>query len=436
MNNSYEEISISIVDLFKDVLKKWRILVAATLAGAILIATFGYFSSTKEKPKTEEEVKSLTAKLTLEEKTDVENGAELIMSYRTKYNSQKEYCENSIYQNLNPYEISSVVLSYYVDNNYKVSYPVISEQNKIVPMVQMYASALQDNKMYATLAKELNLDINPKYLAELVSVDFGEDDGSAIKNISGVFVVTVYADSNKLLSDVVNYIKDMLDAKTEEVSSLYGEHKLILSSEVATTLVDTDVALHQQDNLMSLISMTTNISTIEKSFTGDQLTYLKYLVHEELEEKTSVLVYVVAGALVGFVASFAFFAFKYLISKSVKTEEELGMLLKAKSFGLLSKDTSFVASKINNAIEQNNSKRLAIVTQLDSDELIELRNDIKIDSVVSIDPVKTQESYEILMSSDSVVITAVLKSTKVDDIMAIKALCDDANIDVLGSILL
>lgn len=433
MENKNDYVEIDLLDLCKEVLKKWKVIVVAILVCAILVGVYGIFTLKKAKPESAAEVKALTAELTNEEKTDVENAAKMIQSYRTMYNSQKDYCNNSIYQNLDPYAINSIVLSYYVDNGYKVSYPIIAEQNKIIPIVQMYTSVLQDETFYENLVKEIGLDVDPAYLAEVISVDIGGSSEGITD--SGIFDITVYADSDELLTKVADYIKSALSNKTNEVVELYGAHELLLSSEVTKEVINTNVATKQQANLDSLSKITTSIKDIENGFTGNQLTYLKYLVHEELEETTNVAKYFVIGALIGAVIAAAYYIVKYLLSKTVKTEAELTSILNANSFGKLAENDAFVASKIMNAIEKSDAKKLAIVSDVEDERINKLAELIKADVEIVINPLNEQDAFESLTDCDAVVFIEELKTSNRSDVIAKKTICDGSDIKVLGIVL-
>lgn len=432
MENANKNIEIDLMDLCREILKKWKIILLVVLICAILFGAYGVIISNKSKPETAAEIKNLTAEMTNEEKTDVENAARIISSYRTMYKAQKDYCDNSIYQNLDPYAISSIVLSYYVDNGYKVSYPIIAEQNKIIPIVQMYTSVLDNEDFYKNLAKELDYNVEPTYLAEVVSVSIGGTDEKATD--SGVFDVIVYADSEELLTKVSDYIKLALSEKTNDVVELYGDHKLLLSSEVTKKIVDTDVAIDQQENLDSLSKITTSIKNVENEFSGNQLTYLKYLVHEEFEKDTNIMMFVGIGIIAGALFSFVYYAIKYMVSNTVKTEKEVESILDTDLFGSISENISYVVSRINAEIKQNGYKSVAIITNVD-DENIKMLITL-IDSNVSIinNPLQSHQDFETLASCDGALVAVALKESRRDYLYSLSNLCNTLKINIFGSV--
>ena len=429
-----EYTEISFLDLCKYVVSFWKIIVVVIVLSSLIYGGYEVVSSRQEKPTSEVEIKTLTSTLTEESIRDVENAAKIITSYRTIYKTQKDYVDNSIYQNLDPYAINSIVLSYYIDNGYKVSYPIIAEQNKLIPMAQMYASVLQDDDFYENLTKELDLSIDPAYLAEIISVNIGSEDSSFASD-SGIFVVTVYANTDELLTSVAEYIKQALSDKTEEVVALYGNHELLLSSEVEKTVIDTVVAEKQQENLNSLTKITASIKTVEAGFSGNQLTYLRYLVHESVPEETNMLKGFIVGAMIGAVLSVLFVVFKYLFSNTIKTVNELEQLIGVASFGELTDNNDFIVAKISNAMKNSESKKLAIVAQVENDIIKELMEQLKMEAILSIDPLNDKNAFEALVSCDSAIFIESLRLSKFDDVVAKKSICEDSQIKILGSIL-
>ena len=431
MESMYTEKEIDIIDLCKELLKKWKLILVFAIVFALLFSAYTLITSKQEKPETAAEVAALTAEMTNEEKTEVEDAAKIIELYRTQYAQQKEYCDNSIYQNLDPYAINTVVLSFYVDNGYKISYPVIAEQNDIVPIVQTYASALDGDDFYASFTEKLGLSMDQAYLAELITVSIGSETVGAD---SGIFTVKIYADSDELLSNMADFIKETLNAKTADIVALYGSHKLVLSSEVEKTVIDTGVAETQQKNLQTLTTIKTSITNVENRFSGDQLTYLKYLVHEELEEETNVAKYAVIGFFVGAIVVIAYYAVIYVLSNTIKTAEEINLVLKTNSFGNLSDNTDFVASKIDNIAALGKLKKVALVSSTEEESLTAIAKQLSVDAPILTDPLGDKADFETLAACDAMVVVVGLKSDKMKSLVALKKMCEDSNVKILGYI--
>jgi len=425
MNDNYVEIDL--LDLCKTVLKKWKIIIACALICAILGGAYGAFQSNKAKPETEEQIKALTAGMTQEEIDNVKDAAEIINNYRAMYKTQKEYNENSIYQNLNPYSVDALKLSYYIDNHYKVSYPVIEESNNLIPIIQAYISSFSEDTFYEDLAKAVGEEGNPTYVKELVNINTEEKD-------SGVLTITIYASSDDLLAKMGDYIKAAIIEKQSEIAEVYGDHDIILASESAGKIVDTLMAEAQSKNVERLTTITTNIDNEEKLFTGNQLTFLKYLIHEELDEEVSIPKYVVLGLFVGFFLTAAFYGVKYVLSGTVKTENELATLLGASSLGEISKNEELVASKITNVVSVNDCNLIAVISDSNSDILQKMVKALP-NAVLAVDIINNKDSFEEFTKCDGVIFAENLKRSSRKTIIRKKEMCSFANKKILGFII-
>ena len=245
-------IEIDLKDLFKDVCSKWKTVVIGALIFALLGGLFGFYQMKKPKESPEDIIKSMTENMTQEEILNVENSAKVINSYRDLYEKQKEYNDNSILQNLNPFDLNSLVLSFYVDNYYKISYPVIEESNNIVPLTQAYISAISDDAFFGSLAKENGIS-NSLYVKELIFVnDINKD--------SGVFKVTIYADTDTLLEGIGNYVKKTVEEKQADITEIYGQHNIKLTDETRIKAVNSSIAELQSQNISRLTTLSTSMA--------------------------------------------------------------------------------------------------------------------------------------------------------------------------------
>lgn len=426
MNEGYIEISLT--DMVKTILKKWKLIVICILLCAFICGLYGAIQAKKEKPATKEQAKALTGSMTQEEIDEVEDAATVINSYREMYRKQKDYNDNSIYQRLNPYSIDTLTLSYYVDNHYKVSYPVIAESNTLVPIIQTYTSLFSEDSFYEELANVSGDGIAPNYMKELITVDGEEKD-------AGIFTVTIYADSDTMLQSIGEFVKKAVIEKNEEVTKIYGQHDLILSAETISKSLDPLMAETQSKNVERLTLITTSIANEEKRFSGSELVYLKFLVHEELEEETSVVKNIAIGMLVGAVLSVGYLSLKYIFTNCVKTNRDIIRIIDANVIGTTNDDIDFLASKISSIALTSNCQKIAIIADEQSDFLSSLEKKVKPNVVMVTDVLNSKESYENLVSCDAAVFVEKLKISKNKDIIARKVMCDELSIRILGAVL-
>ena len=225
---------INAMDCFYTVVLKWRLILCVTLAFTILIGSYGVFLSTKEQSDKEETAKQVAATLTAEEASDVENAAIIINEYRKQYEAQKEYNSNSILQSLNALAIKEYVIDYYIDTDYRISYPVIEEANNTLPLVMAYATLLKDDSLYLEMNKTIDSTILPQYFEELVQVDISMAE-------NGMLTVTIFGNDDLILQQMAIQIKNLLDSKIEEMVTIYDNHNLSIVSEKLVTSIEPSI---------------------------------------------------------------------------------------------------------------------------------------------------------------------------------------------------
>ncbi len=426
MNSNYVEIDL--IDLCKTVLKKWKIILACALFCAILGGVYGYFQASKPKPESKSQIASLTSGMTQEEIDNVKDAAEIIGNYRTMYLAQKEYNENSIYQNLNPYSVDTLQLSYYIDNFYQVSYPVIEENNNLISIVQAYISTFSDDSLYKDVAKENGIS-DPSYVKELIVFDDTNYD-------SGVLTIRVYAGTDEMLKIIGDFVKTTIANKEKDIEELCGPHKITLTAEAISKTVDLTMAEQQSLNVERLTKLSTNMINEEKMFSGNQLVYLRSLVHEYSisEDSVSLPKYVITGMLLGALISALYFVIAYILNGNIKTEYDAIKTLKTTSFGDYDLGADFLASKINNDAETRTCKKIAFVCKTIDENIEKLSSLVKAETICLSDILSNKKDFEMLATCDAAVFIVELQSSNRKEALKMKAMCEKVNVKVLGVI--
>lgn len=425
MKENYLEIDL--FDLVKDIFKKWKVLLVFALIAAILGCLFSLYQIKKPVPAPEVIADNLKSSLTQEEINDVEDAAKIISTYRNMFAKQKAYIDNSIYQNLDPYSIDTLTITYYVDNHYQVSYPIINETNTLIPIIQTYSSIFDEDAFFSDIAAKYNVD--SAYIQELVSVDYINEDETE----TGVFDVVIYAEDENMLLDLGDYVKKGIDEKKSEITGIYGDYDISLVSEARGKTVDSEMAKLQSESMERITLITKSITEEEKAFSGDKLLYLKFLIHEDSEEKVSFAKNMAVGAVMGFVLGALYCAYKYFSSGTIKTDDEIKEILKVDSFGNLD-NPDYMLSKINSVVSANDCKRIAIVTTGNDEDLLKLADDVSCDVLVLNDVLNSKEEFEKLALCDSAIMVEKLKSSKRKEVIARKSAISSADAKLLGVI--
>ena len=429
----YKEIDL--IDLLLAILKKWKLLIIAMLVFALLGTGFGFIKANKSKaPTTKADLASLEATMTEEELSDVKSAASIIGEYRVMYNSQKSYNENSIYQKLDPFDIKTATLKYYVDNDYKVSYPIIDETNNLIPIIQTYISVLKKDSLYERMSKEIDSSIIPLYFSEMVS--------ATTENLqdTGLFEVKIMADTNEHLEKMIAIVKDELNDSTNSIANTYGDHTLTLAFESVQSESNSEVYDQQQLNIQKLTTITKAIADTENTFSGNQLTYLKALIHEELEETVSVVKYSVIGAFLGLLFVACVVIVKYLVSGTIKTSKEIETTYGIEVLGAIDSkkdETDIINTKLGILTDKMEIKDLCLV--VDGDFADEIKGKVTVDGVNVVevaDVENNSESLKKMAESSAIVLAEKLDVSKTSGISFISNHAKQYEIPIIGAVVL
>lgn len=427
--NSMNRPQIDLMDLGKTILSKWKTIIIVFVIFALIGGGLALWQSKKTSPSKDIEVAALTAGMNEEEIQAVNDAAKIISSYRDMYARQKEYNKNSIYQRLDPYAIKTLVLTYYVDNHFQISYPVISENNDLIAIIQTYVSVLEQEDLYNQMSEKVDNSIAPAYYREVVTVD--TEDA-----VNGIFSITVYAHESDVLKEIGEFIKTSLENKTNDIQEAYGSVDLTLTGEIYKDTISTEVSNSQQENLEKMTTISKAIVTEESSFSGDQLAYLKALVHEDNILKVSFVKYIATSALIGIILIVFCYVLQYLLSSTVKTKDECETILDASSLG---DADDIISTRIGILAKKNSAKTIAIIANA-NDGISDLANKV-IDSFDSdieikiIDSIDKSDAVSDLASSDFAIIAVKTKKTNRKQLINEVLLCRDYGIPVFGGII-
>lgn len=452
--NYYREISV--YEMFSNVLSKWKVILIVTLVGCIVGGLYSVYLSNRDISE-DVSIEQLKALMTSEEEKDVTDAAEIIKNYRIKYKSQKEYNENSIFQNLNPNAIHCMTLEYYIDNDYVVTYPAISSNNNLVPILQSYVSSLGESQIYVKMQNEINSDIQPSYYAEVVNVDTDFQE-------NGVFTIEIYGYDDSMIEKMSAIIEAYLASEHDDVSEVYSDHDLVLASKNASIKVDNEVYEQQQFNIAYLTDITTAISKLESTFSGNQLIYLKKLVHEEMIEEVSIPKYVVVFGMAFFVVITIMYALQYVLSPKLKSVSEFEKLSGIITLGVINNNTlvkakdktksqdsvkasneetiNIIATKINLVAEKEKLENICILTMCDNysedSEIIKSINS-KISSDIDMQLIKKviydHSAIENACKIRNAILLEEIDNSRYSELVKEFDFCEEYDFNILGSIL-
>lgn len=329
---------VSLVQLFWKVMLKWKIWILSAIIFAVLLPGVKYVKDVYTYQTTqnvsEEDVEA--AVFTKEEQQQIDDVKDL----QQLLDKQRNYMENSVLMNIDPYQECVLKLQYYVNSDYKVNYTRDNELDYTSAITNAYVAYANDGMNQKDIWVDFEADLEEKYIAELISAESVSDD---------MFIITVkYSDMNAL-EKISKSVQKNLNEQTQKLSGIIGSHRLVLVSE--NILTQTDMALaDSQKKVADLVNnYRTQITTLTSSMSEEQMKAVEQDVAKDADKDVSVAEeelqkpglskkYVVLGFLAGLFLAVMVLVCIDVMSNKLQAAEELVDYFKLRQFGILVKD--------------------------------------------------------------------------------------------------
>lgn len=367
-----EEREIDLLDMIADILSHWKGLLVALIVGAVLMGGFSYVKSYREaqnaQPIVEEETDDVVDKKLeqLEEDLDDSQKAAVLTTIEDEkeYAAKKKYTEESVYMQLDPFQVTQIQLSYQIEPG---------EDSRTLGLGAAYNAVIDNIGLYDWIEKETG--IASAYAKELIWVQTssttpftnGEDVGMFGTDSITIKIMQADEKSCKKIADAVkSYVEKQKELLEEEV----GTHELVLLSETAGTMMNSDLLNRQIDYGNDITGMRSTIATSKAGFDEDQVQYYNLLTKKEGHDKLLVekeetqedtdaeqpqiavtpsvsIKYVLLGAvLFAFVYAGVLFLI-YIFNTKIRVSDELQTLYHIPQIGTVVKDSGkkFIVDK-------------------------------------------------------------------------------------------
>lgn len=267
-----QEDEIDLVALTFTLLRKYRQILAAALACAIIFgaaagahtawggavsqdAQKAYESELAEYNRKKESYEAAKQQYSL----DIANNEK---SQRdTEYAIQKaqEYAENSVWNNLDPYNVWVAQADLYVTTNYQIQ-PGMAYQNpdRTDSVLSAYASLLGNSSTLSEVAQQFNMQ--ERYLRELVTISSDPD--------THLLAITVMSSSEQTSSNILAALLEQVNAMNANITASVGSHTISVIAQSSYSTVSTDLRDAQTENSQNLLSLQTQIDQLQQSRTG------------------------------------------------------------------------------------------------------------------------------------------------------------------------
>lgn len=280
-----EEREIDLLDMIADILSHWRGLVVALVIGAVLMGGLSYVKSYQNIQNAQpiEEETTLDAAtvekqlLQLEETLEESQKAAVLttMDDEREYIWKENYAENSVYMQLDPFNIAQRQLVYQIRT---------TEENQNQSLGTTYGDVLDNVGMYNWVEEKTG--VPAAYVKELITVS----TTSAISIANDQFAGTVGTDRLKITviqkdeescKELSDAVKAYVEQQKATLATEVGNHELILLSESAGMTLGMDVMNRQIDYGNQVSNLRSGIASAKAGFTADQAKYYDLLTWEE-----------------------------------------------------------------------------------------------------------------------------------------------------------
>ena len=286
-----EEREIDLLDMIADILSHWRGLVVALVIGAVLMGGLSYVKSYQNIQNIQniqnvqpiEEETTLDAAtvekqlMQLEETLEESQKAAVLttMDDEREYIWKENYTQNSVYMQLDPFNIAQRQLVYQIK---------ATEENQNQSLGTTYGDVLDNVGMYNWVEEKTG--VPAAYVKELITVS----TTSAISIANDQFAGTVGTDRLKITviqkdeescKELSDAVKAYVEQQKATLATEVGNHELILLSESAGMTLGMDVMNRQIDYGNQVSNLRSGIASAKAGFTADQAKYYDLLTWEE-----------------------------------------------------------------------------------------------------------------------------------------------------------
>lgn len=340
-----KEREISLGKLCWKLLQAWRRWMALGIVFAMLLSSYIYISAEKTYEKElhayqmqqkgekveEKEKKVILTKEEMEEVEDVEILEKQIARIR-------EYVDESIYMQLEPDNMYTLILHYYVDSDYTFNYTEENTLNYTSALIASYRNYAISGDVAKAIKTELNLDIDEAYIKEVILTEGTEN----------TFKIKMFYSDIETLKQIEPVIRKVIEDRTLQLKKTIGSHKLELVEMMISSETDQSIVAKQKQQSDMVYNYTIQIKTMKNNLSEEQLEALGIKMEEEKEEEeefvellpepvppTFSLVYVILGFCVGAFLGCGWIVLEVLFATKVQESEDISEIYGVRSFGEL-----------------------------------------------------------------------------------------------------
>jgi len=342
------EREINIMDLFWDLLFGWRQILCFGIIFAILVCGLNYMKQNYWGNQN----------LTIEER-ERELNNEQMEPIKKARNLQKmidefqDYIDTAAVMQIDPYKKHMIELQYYIETDYIINYSKDNMPDYTGTVMSMYYNYIKSGEVSKEIIETEGLSIGQAEFGDLISVN---QSGYAI------YINIAYPDSEKL-KDISKVLQNLLVQKEAEFQ-IIGSHRLKFMGESTDIMVDETLIEKRSTYLNRISSLETQIETLKKYMTKEQLDLLeedkKLRYNDKMETSNFSIKYAILGLFVGVFLAAMWIICKVIFDVTLKKSEEISSLYGIRLLGEIQ-------------VQEENNKKKRFLSMVD-DKLLAIKN--------------------------------------------------------------
>ncbi len=350
MGKGTMEREINLFDMLWAVCLKWRSILVTAIIFAVLAGGFSYYRSVKSVEALAEAEQITSEDLAKDLSYEEVKTSEVYLNYKQTYEELAYYTENAPLMQMDANDFYVGEVSYYVDNGYKVEYPVIGENNNVVAMVNAYKGTIGTQEVaqqIESILGDLEMD---SYAMELVDCDGTYVGGNAIENQEdkGVLSVAIYAGDEETCLALKELVKEVIESAKGKVTKQFGKHEITIIKDIVSRTSSGDLLDKQKEKMDLAYTCSNNMYNMSLKFTPAQQNYVDMRIDElskdadknekqgEIEETPAATIskkLVVIGFLGGAFLMFVIWGLIYIFSNRIRLEDNFELIFGSKLLG-------------------------------------------------------------------------------------------------------
>lgn len=287
-NNSagMQEMEISLLDLFVEILLHWRMILLLMLVGGALFAGYSYVRSVRaaeaqkeqltqkemylaEREEEESEDSEWTdanqlwiqEQLTEQQLSNVSN----VLSYEAQYEQKALYQERSVLMQLDPLHVARADLTFLIKSD---------DLERTYNIEKIYEDLLTSTALYDYVQETCGIDGGLEELITLETSSYGQQQGNDTVRMSVLY--SEEESCGKIADAIVDYAKQ----QRSSLESAVGAHELVVLSRSVGSVMSTGILNQQKNCETELINLRNSSEKLKEDFSDEEWNYYNYMTEE------------------------------------------------------------------------------------------------------------------------------------------------------------